>query len=119
LNNTPPARRPAASSLGAGGAALFLRLPIAAVWRAFSIGFNELLAVPRAFGMGHRLDSGSAASTFHNLKPRLAESFVEAGKDVAVIPFGPDFVFPVLDQNVGLQGVVDAADDHHARSLSA
>jgi hypothetical protein len=38
-----------------------------------------------------------------DLKARLAETFVEAGKDVAVVAFGADFVFPALNQNVGLK----------------
>src|SRR5258708_20922846 len=48
-------------------------------------------------------------------KPRLAESFVEAGKDVAVVAFGADFVFPALNQNVSLEQVVDASNYHHGR----
>jgi hypothetical protein len=50
-----------------------------------------------------------------DLKPRLAESFVEAGKDVAVVAFGADFVFPALNQNVSLEQVVDASNYHHGR----
>jgi hypothetical protein len=48
----------------------------------------------------------------HDLKPRLAESFVEAGKDVAVVAFGADLVLPALDQNVSLEQVIDASNDH-------
>jgi hypothetical protein len=47
-----------------------------------------------------------------DFKPRLAESFVEAGKDVAVIPFAKHLVFPALDQNVGLEQVIDASNNH-------
>jgi hypothetical protein len=52
-------------------------------------------------------------------KPRLAESFVEAGKDVAVVAFGADFVFPALDQNVSLEQVIDASNYHGRRSISS
>jgi hypothetical protein len=48
----------------------------------------------------------------HDLKPRLAESFVEAGKDVAVVAFGADFVFPANDQNVSLEQVINAPNYH-------
>jgi hypothetical protein len=54
----------------------------------------------------------STGAVPNDLKPRLAESFVEAGKDVAVIPFGPHFIFPALDQNVGLEQVIDASNYH-------
>jgi hypothetical protein len=55
-----------------------------------------------------------------DLKPRLAESFVEAGKDVAVVAFGADFVFPALNQDVSLEQVVDASNYHHGlRSISS
>jgi len=55
----------------------------------------------------------------HDLKPRLAESFVEAGKDVAVVAFGADLVLPALDQNVTLEQVIDASNDHGRRSISS
>jgi hypothetical protein len=55
----------------------------------------------------------------HDLKPRLAESFVEAGKDVAVVAFGADLVLPALDQNVSLEQVIDASNDHGRRSISS
>jgi hypothetical protein len=55
----------------------------------------------------------------HDLKPRLAESFVEAGKDVAVVAFGADFVLPALDQNISLEQVIDAANYHGRRSISS
>ena len=58
----------------------------------------------------------------HDLKPRLAESFVEAGKDVAVVAFGADFVFPANDQNVSLEQVIDAPNYHgdtRRRSISS
>jgi hypothetical protein len=61
-------------------------------------------------------------TTFHDLNPRIAKSFVEAGKDVAVIAFGVDFIFVPDHQHIALQGVVDAADDHGdtpRRSISA
>jgi hypothetical protein len=48
----------------------------------------------------------------HDLKSRLAESFVEAGKDVAVVAFGADLVLPALDQNVSLEHAIDATNDH-------
>jgi hypothetical protein len=51
----------------------------------------------------------------HDLKPRLAEALVEAGKNVAVVAFGADFVFPALNQNVGLKQVIDASNYHHGR----
>jgi hypothetical protein len=51
----------------------------------------------------------------HDLKPRLAESIVEAGKDVAVVAFGADFVFPALNQNISLEQVVYASNYHHGR----
>jgi hypothetical protein len=54
----------------------------------------------------------------HDLKPRLAESFVEAGKDVAVVGIGADLVLPALDQNVSLEQVIDASNDHGRRSIS-
>jgi hypothetical protein len=54
-----------------------------------------------------------------DLKPRLAESFVEAGKDVAVVAFGADLVLPALDQNVSLEQVIDASNDHGRRSISS
>jgi hypothetical protein len=54
----------------------------------------------------------------HDLKPRLAESFVEAGKDVAVVAFGADLVLPALDQNVSLEQVIDASNDHGRGSIS-
>jgi hypothetical protein len=63
-----------------------------------------------------------SGTTFHDLKPRLAESFVEAGKDVAVVTFGVDFISAPDHQHVALQGIVDAADDHGdtpRRSISA
>jgi hypothetical protein len=55
----------------------------------------------------------------HDLKPRLAESFVEAGKDVAVVAFGADLVLQALDQNVTLEQVIDASNDHGRRSISS
>ena len=54
-----------------------------------------------------------------DLKPRLAESFVEAGKDVTVVAFVADFVLPALDQNISLEQVIDAANDHGRRSISS
>src|SRR5437868_8485319 len=51
----------------------------------------------------------------HDLKSRLAESFVEAGKDVAVVTFGAHFVFPALDQYVSLKQLIDASNYHHGR----
>jgi hypothetical protein len=51
----------------------------------------------------------------HDLKSRLAESFVETGNDVAVVAFGAHFVFPALDQNVSLEQVIDAPNYHHGR----
>jgi hypothetical protein len=50
-----------------------------------------------------------------DFKPRLAETFIEAGKDVAVVAFGADFVFPALNQNVSLEQVIDASNYHHGR----
>jgi hypothetical protein len=35
----------------------------------------------------------------HDLKPRLAESFVEAGWNVTIIPFGVHFLFAAEDQH--------------------
>jgi hypothetical protein len=55
----------------------------------------------------------------HDLKPRLAESFVEAGKDAAVVAFGADLILPALDQNVSLEQVIDASNDHGRRSISS
>jgi hypothetical protein len=49
----------------------------------------------------------------HDLESRLAEAFVEAGKYVAVVTFGVDLVFPAFDQNVSLQQIIDASNDHH------
>src|SRR5260370_25582142 len=60
-------------------------------------------------------DLAKATDKWHDLKPCLAESFVEAGKDVAVVAFGADFVFPALNQNVSLEQVVDASNYHHGR----
>jgi len=40
---------------------------------------------------------GAVADKGHDLKQRLAESFVEAGKDVAVVALGANFVIPALD----------------------
>jgi hypothetical protein len=65
--------------------------------------------VPRLQLTWARFASGRSPTDF---KPRLAESFVEAGKDVAVIPFAKHLVFPALDQNVGLEQVIDASNDH-------
>jgi hypothetical protein len=65
---------------------------------------------------------GLSGTTFYDLKPRLAESFIEAGKDVAVVAFGADFVFHALDQNVSLEQVIDASNDHgdtRRRSISS
>jgi len=58
------------------------------------------------------ISSRSRPTSAHDLKPRLAESFVEAGKDVAVVAFGAHFVFPALDQNVSLEQVIDASNYH-------
>jgi hypothetical protein len=55
----------------------------------------------------------------HDLKPRLAEPFVESGKDVAVVAFGADLVLPALDQNVSLEQVIDAPNDHGRRLISS
>src|SRR5580700_9875131 len=55
----------------------------------------------------------------HDLKTRLAEPFVEAGKDVAVVAFGADLVLPALDQNISLEQVIDASNDHGRRSISS
>jgi hypothetical protein len=63
---------------------------------------------------------GEAAG--HDFKPRLAESFVESGKDVAVVTLSADFVIPALDQNVGLEQVIDASHYHgdtRRRSISS
>jgi hypothetical protein len=49
-------------------------------------------------------------AAFHDLKSRLAERLVEAGKDVAVVTFGADFVFPALGQNVSLEQGIDASN---------
>jgi hypothetical protein len=54
----------------------------------------------------------------HDLKPLLAESFVEAGKDVAVVANGADFVFPALDQHVSLEQAIDAPNYHGRLSIS-
>jgi hypothetical protein len=54
----------------------------------------------------------------HDLKSRPAESLVEAGKDVAVVAFGADLVLPALDQDVSLEQVIDASNDHGRRSIS-
>jgi hypothetical protein len=43
---------------------------------------------------------------------QIAESLVEAGKDVAVIPFAEHLVLPSPDQNIGLESVIDASNDH-------
>jgi hypothetical protein len=43
-----------------------------------------------------------SAAPRYDLKPRLAESFVEAGTDVAVIAFGADFIFAADLQHVAL-----------------
>src|SRR5258708_15472377 len=64
-------------------------------------------------------DLAKATDKWHDLKPRLAESFVEAGKDVAVVAFGADLVLPALDQNVSLEQVIDASNDHGRRSISS
>jgi hypothetical protein len=56
---------------------------------------------------------------WHDLKPRLAESFVEAGKDVAAVPFRADFVFAAHVQNVSLEQIIDASNYHGCRSISA
>src|SRR6267378_4234611 len=68
------------------------------------------------------ISSRRRPTSAHDLKPRLAKCFFEAGKDVAVVAFGADFVFAADDQHVALQGVVDAADDHgdtRRRSISS
>jgi hypothetical protein len=56
---------------------------------------------------------------WHNLKPLLAESFVEAGKDVAVVAFGAGLVFASHVQDVSLEQVIDASNYHGRRSISA
>jgi len=69
-----------------------------------------------------RISSRRRPTSAHDLKPRLAESFVEAGTDVAVVAFGADFVFPALDQNVSLEQVMDASNYHgdtRRRSISS
>jgi|SRR2546421_3974540 len=48
----------------------------------------------------------------HDLKPLFAESFVEAGKDVAVVAISADFVFSALDQHIGLEQAIDASNFH-------
>jgi hypothetical protein len=40
---------------------------------------------------------------------------LEAGKDIAVVAFGADFVFAALNQNVNLEQVADASNDYHGR----
>ena len=55
---------------------------------------------------------GTRAAAQLDFKPRLAESLVEAGKDVAVIPFAEHLVLPAPDQNIGLEPVIDASNDH-------
>jgi hypothetical protein len=52
----------------------------------------------------------------HDLKPRLAESCVKAGEDVAVVAFGADLVLAALDQNVSLEQVIDASNGHGRRA---
>jgi len=55
----------------------------------------------------------------HDLKPLLAESFVDAGKDVAVVAFGADFVFSTLDQHVSLEQAIVASNyQRHLWALS-
>ena len=56
---------------------------------------------------------------FYDLEPRLAESFIEAGKDVAVVAFVADFVFPALDRNVSLERGIDASNNRGRRSISS
>jgi hypothetical protein len=56
---------------------------------------------------------------WHDLKPLLAESFVEAGKDVAVVAVGADFVFSALNQHVSLEQAIEASNDHGRRSISS
>jgi hypothetical protein len=56
---------------------------------------------------------------WNDLKPRLVESFIEAGKDVAVVAFVADFAFPALDQNVSLEQGIDASNNHGRRSISS
>jgi len=74
----------------------------AALWR-------RAVAARGAWALAMAVPTGT---TFHDLKPRLAKSLVEAGKDVAVVTFGVDFISAPDHQHVALQGVVDAADDH-------
>jgi hypothetical protein len=52
-----------------------------------------------------------------DLKPPLAESFVQAGKDVAVVAFGANFVFPALGQYIGLEQIIDASNYYGRRSI--
>ncbi len=74
-----------------------------------------LLAPPLPAASRRSWSERTRSSAQLDFKPRLAESLVEAGKDVAVIPFAKHLVFPALDQNVGLEQVIDASNDHGER----
>jgi hypothetical protein len=45
---------------------------------------------------------GFGGTRYGDVKSGLAESFVEAGKDVAIIAFGADFIFVADVQHVAL-----------------
>jgi hypothetical protein len=80
--------------------------------RGFLAGFSELGGGPQGVWERSSAWSGLSGATLYDLKPCLAETFVEAGKDVAAVAFGADFVFPAFDQNVSLEQVIDASNDH-------
>src|SRR6266566_5309730 len=63
-------------------------------------------------GLPHPAVNPARSPAQRDFKPCLAESLVESGKDVAVIPFAEHLVFPAPDQNVGLEQVIDASNDH-------
>lgn len=46
--------------------------------------------------------SGLSGTTFNDFKPRLAEWFVQAGKNVAVVAYGVDLIFAPDRQHVAL-----------------
>jgi hypothetical protein len=62
---------------------------------------------------------GRRRSRCYDHESRLAESFVEAGKDVAVVPFRADFVFAAHVPNVSLEQIIDASNYHGCSSISA
>jgi hypothetical protein len=70
------------------------------------------MATPLPAASRRSWPEGTRAAAQLDFKPRLAESLVEAGKDVAVILFAEHLILPSPDQNIGLESVIDASNDH-------